>query len=126
VKRLPLLLLLLLPLVCPAAADEPCTLQLYVVSEEDGEPLPGVLCRLLDADDTLLHYVLTDADGYATLALPKTADHLILSMMSYRSVILREEELDCSESVQIRMRPEATVLPEVMVKSPPVGCIGTR
>lgn len=120
-KRLPLLLLLLLPLVCSAAADEPCTLQLYVVSEEDGEPLPGVLCRLLDADDTLLHYVLTDADGYATLALPKTADHLTLSMMSYRSVILREEKLDCSESVEIRMRPEATVLPEVMVKSPPVA-----
>lgn len=115
-----LLCLSLLSLPLRAASQEPCKVEIEVVSSEDGVPLSGALCHLVDRSDKLVEYGVTDSRGRVTLSLSDRVARLQVALMSYRRSVISRERLECDGHIRVELVPTATELPEVSVKSPPV------
>lgn len=119
--RLPLLLLLLLPLRLGAQTGQSQEIELSFVASDDKSPIAQVICRLYDQEGRLVSHGVSSSAGRVRLSVDRSrVVRMTSSRLGFDKLELRLSELLAQRREPYELRRKVVQLRELVVRPPAI------
>lgn len=103
-----------------AQAPEGKEVHCQLISADDGEPIPRVICRTIRPGGRYGSVKMTDNEGHLVIRVRQTDSLVLLGKLGYKTLRFTASSFAQQEQKQIRMQPDTIMLAEVGVMPAPV------